>query len=519
MIQRRLSSIRGQLVFRYLAVLVALLAGLGVFQAVTLQQYLQDNVATTMRQTAYSQLQTLDDCTLQTRADLKQIALYLAIQVGGHDTAVKVVDTRGAALADHGYGVPGHTHSLRLSAATIHQLIAPWLAYSSARGAAPSDCNGTGSSSPPRNGSQGHQEPPHLQITQGNLILTSVPVGPEGHPVGFALIGRPATQENNILHRAELVFLTGALVTLIVAALVALPVISRALRPLRRVALTAQAIAAGDLDQRTNLAGEPDEVGVLGRSFDTMVDRLQTALAAANASEDRMRRFLADASHELRTPLTVLRGMSEVLLRQADEEPPERAQALHDLHQEAVRLSRLVDDLLTLSRLDSGVVPAQQEVEARPFLQEFVRRYGDAWPDREIVIQTDALNGAAVKVDPDALRRVLINLVDNAARYSTPHEPITLTGEETAGRVVLAVADRGPGLTPDQADRVFERFYRTGESRARSSGGTGLGLSIVRSLVEGNGGEVLLDTGPDRGTTVRVTLPRTVPSRRPATPA
>jgi two-component system OmpR family sensor kinase len=240
-----------------------------------------------------------------------------------------------------------------------------------------------------------------------------------------------------------------------------------------------------------------------------MVDRLQAAIAVAAASEQRMRRFLADASHELRTPATVLRGASQVLLLQGETERPEVVTALRDMHEEAVRMARLVDDLLTLSRIDAGQQLAPQPVEVRSFLQEFVQRHAAVWPQRSIRLEAQALNGATAYVDPEALRRVLTNLVDNAARYSRSEGDIRVAGSvPDPTSVSLAVIDEGPGLPASELDRIFDRFYRSDEGRSRDSGGTGLGLAIVRGLVEQSGGNINIDTAPDRGTTVTVTLPR-----------
>lgn len=225
-----------------------------------------------------------------------------------------------------------------------------------------------------------------------------------------------------------------------------------------------------------------------------------------------MRHFLADASHELRTPLTVLRGTSQVLLRQQTADPDLLRAGLTDIHEEAVRLSRLVDNLLTLTRLDEGQVLDPQPVQVRSFLDDFVDRYGGAWPERRFEVQSTELDGTTAYVDPEALRRVLTNLVENAARYSAPAGPITLQGSSSASTVTLAVSDEGPGLSPQHAERIFERFYRANKSRSRRSGGTGLGLAIVAALVAQSGGELHLDTGPDRGTTVAFTLPTYDPS-------
>ncbi|HEX6506183.1 MAG TPA: HAMP domain-containing sensor histidine kinase, partial [Chloroflexota bacterium] len=315
---------------------------------------------------------------------------------------------------------------------------------------------------------------------------------------------------NDTLSQLRWIFIIGAAFALLLSALVALPIIHRALRPLRRVATTAEAIAAGDLEKRANLPRVPDETGRVGNAFDRMVDQLQTALNEATASEERMRHFLADASHELRTPLTVLRGTSQVLLRGGGRNEADLRAGLTDLHEEAVRLSRLVDNLLTLTRLDEGQALDPQPVSVRSFLEEFVERYGSAWADRAVHLDGEALDGATAYVDPEALRRVLTNLVENAARYTRAAGAITISGEAGQATVTVTVSDEGPGLTEEDAERVFERFFRVSQSRARRSGGTGLGLPIVAALVRQSGGRIDLDTAPDRGTTVVITLPQAV---------
>jgi signal transduction histidine kinase len=225
-----------------------------------------------------------------------------------------------------------------------------------------------------------------------------------------------------------------------------------------------------------------------------------------------MRQFLADASHELRTPVTVLRGASQVLVRQAKSEDPDTIATLHDIHAEAVRLSRLVDDLLTLSRLDAGQPTFPQTVPIHPFLQAFVDRYGVVWPGRRIRIADEDIDGTAARVDPDALLRILTNLVDNAARYSRPEGEITVGAHPRGESVAIEVRDEGPGLRPDEVRQIFDRFYRANKSRSRNSGGTGLGLAIVRELAEQSGGRVAIDTGPERGTSIVLTLPLASPA-------
>jgi len=506
----RLGSIRRQLVLWYLSLLAIVLLGLGIFQYLTLSQYLRSTIGASLRQSASAQLHALDPCFILSPADLTQNAQSLAGLLGSHDTAVKIVTPSGETVANHWFGFAGHARPLNLSPATIRQLI-----------------NSTGSGAPrvashhapcepgppPRQTPHHHRHPPPQEppvVSQGNMVLVAVPLGPPSRPVGYALLGQSFADANATLRRSAVVFALGALVAVLLAALIALPLIDRALRPLRRIARTAGAIAEGDLQRRANLSHSSDEVGQLGMAFDTMVDRLQAALTASSESEERMRRFLADASHELRTPLTVLRGSSEVLLRQDARERPDIAAALQGMHEEAVRLSRLVDDLLTLTRLDAGQTLLPEMVPVRPFLEQFADRYAPAWPNRQLELQLGALDGAAALVDPEALRRVLTNLIDNAARYSTPGQPITVSGAAQQDRIALSISDAGPGLGPEDAARVFERFYRGARSRSRHTGGSGLGLAIVQALVSQSGGEVAIETDVTRGTTARVTLPRSL---------
>ena len=508
MLRLRAVGIRGQLVVWYLGVLAVLLLALGIFQSLILGNYLRSSLVSSMRQAARGELAVLGPCYIRSRGDLRNNAQSLAALLGSHETAVKIVTASGLTLADHGLGPPGATKPLRLSSATIHDVIRVTAA---ARRFTTSTTAGAPCRSdhrlvtPPISHPIGRHTP---SISSGNTLLLGVALGTGPHPPGYAILGHSLGEAEATQRQADLIFALGAISALLIAGLVALPTLNRALRPLRRVATIAEAIAEGDLAKRANLAHSPDEIGRLGHAFDRMVDRLQSALSAALASEERMRRFLADASHELRTPVTVLRGASQVLLRQGGTGRPELDEALRDMHDEAIRLSHLVDDLLTLSRIDAGQMLAPEPVHVAPFLQEFVQRYGSVWPARAIQVEKQVPDGAVASVDPEALRRIVTNLVDNAARYNRPEGVITLTSRADAGSVVVAVRDEGPGMSSRDASKVFDRFYRANQSRSRQSGGTGLGLAIVQGLVEQSGGRVELDTAPDRGTTVRVALPR-----------
>jgi len=242
-------------------------------------------------------------------------------------------------------------------------------------------------------------------------------------------------------------------------------------------------------------------------SFGPHNSRSQRMPATASPAEKRMHDFLADTVHELRTPLTVIRGSTQFLLQRNRLNPGEVDALLAGIDEEASRLSRLIDNLLHLGRLDAGQPLMPRDVALSSFLDAFVTRYAVAWPGRPVGVDASRVNGAHVHVDPDALTRVLLNLVDNAARYSTSGSPILISCQAVGETVVIDVQDDGPGLEPEIAARLFERFYRGSTSRKHHTGGCGLGLAIVRALVEQSRGEISMETGPDRGTTVVVKLP------------
>ncbi|MDO3650524.1 sensor histidine kinase [Nocardia mangyaensis] len=311
--------------------------------------------------------------------------------------------------------------------------------------------------------------------------------------------------------------LVGAIV-LTALAIAAYFVVRGSLRPLRRVEATAAAIAEGDLDRRVPVRGSDTEVDRLSRSLNSMLTQIQQAFAATEASEAgareseaRMRRFVADASHELRTPLTTIRGFAELYRQGATDDP---ATFMRRIEHEAQRMGLLVEDLLMLARLD-----AQRPVDLRPV--DLLALAGDAvhsaravaaaeGQTRHIALEIAEGTGTLELLGDDhRLRQVLTNLLDNARTHTPDGTAITVRLTPTEDEVRLEVADAGPGLAPEDAARVFERFYRADASRTRASGGTGLGLSIVAALVAAHRGTVEVTSTPGIGTTFTVRLPRT----------
>jgi two-component system, OmpR family, sensor kinase len=277
------------------------------------------------------------------------------------------------------------------------------------------------------------------------------------------------------------------------------------LRPLTGMRKTAEAIAAGDLSMRVAPADDRTEIGRFGQALNTMLGRIERAFAERQASEDRLRRFVADASHELRTPLTSIRGYAELFRRGAATRPDDLAKAMHRIEDEAARMGVLVEELLLLARLDQGRPVDRQPVDLTALARDAVADARVVEPARPLELDT---NGP-VRVTGDAvrLRQVLDNLLANVRTHTPPETAAAVRVRADDGHAVLEVADRGPGMSEDESARAFERFYRVDASRSRDSGGVGLGLSIVSAIVTAHGGEVQVRSAPGEGATFTVTLP------------
>ncbi|BBY02853.1 two-component sensor histidine kinase [Mycobacterium seoulense] len=309
---------------------------------------------------------------------------------------------------------------------------------------------------------------------------------------------------------------------LVVVGIAGFAVVQRSLRPLSEVEQTAAAIAAGQLDRRVPERDPRTEVGRLSLALNGMLAQIQQALASsessaekARGSEERMRRFITDASHELRTPLTTIRGFAELYRQGAARDV---AMLLSRIESEASRMGFLVDDLLLLARLDVQRPLEHNRVDLLALASDAVHDAQAMDPKRKIAMEVlDGPGTPEVLGDEPRIRQVLSNLVANALQHTPENADVTVRVGTCGDDAVLEVADEGPGMTEQDASRVFERFYRTDSSRARTSGGTGLGLSIVDSLVRAHGGAVTVTTAPGEGCCFRVTLPRVseVPAQEP----
>lgn len=300
---------------------------------------------------------------------------------------------------------------------------------------------------------------------------------------------------------------------LVLVGIASFAVVQRSLRPLAEVERTAAAIASGQLDRLVPERDPRTEVGRLSLALNGMLAQIQQALASsessaekARGSEDRMRRFITDASHELRTPLTTIRGFAELYRQGAARDV---AMLLSRIESEASRMGLLVDDLLLLARLDVQRPLEHNRVDLLALASDAVHDAQAIDPGRTITMKVlDGPGTPEVLGDEARIRQVLSNLIANALQHTPESADVTVRVGTDGDDAVLEVADKGPGMSEQDASRVFERFYRTDSSRARASGGTGLGLSIVESLVRAHGGVVSVTTAPGEGCCFRVTLPR-----------
>jgi two-component system OmpR family sensor kinase len=300
---------------------------------------------------------------------------------------------------------------------------------------------------------------------------------------------------------------------LLVLGIAGFAVVHRSLRPLVEVEQTAAAIAAGELDRRIPQRDSRTEVGRLSLALNGMLAQIQRAVASSEASaeqartsEERMRRFITDASHELRTPLTTIRGFAE-LYRQGAARDVELL--MSRIESESQRMGLLVEDLLLLARLDAQRPMERRRVDLLSLASDSVHDARSVAPKRTISMEVfDGPGIPEVLGDEARLRQVLGNLVANALQHTPESASIAIRVGTEQDNAIVEVSDEGPGMSREDAQRIFERFYRTDSSRARTSGGTGLGLSIVDSLVYAHGGTVSVTTAPGQGCRFTVLLPR-----------
>lgn len=350
-----------------------------------------------------------------------------------------------------------------------------------------------------------HDRNRHLRIYSAPIRLTS------GQIIGVVEVGQSLEGLDATLRTLRLALGVGFGASLLLAALVGAFLARVALRPVDEITRTARQIAAGkgatELGRRISIRQPNDEVGRLASTFNEMLERLERLFEA-------QQRLVADVSHELRSPLTTLRGNLDLLRRGAIEDPQMREEALMAMEAEAARMSRLLSDLLLLAQADAGIQLQLKPVELDTLLLE-VYRQALVMAAGRVQVHLGSEDQALVMGDADRLRQLLLNLVENAIKYTPPGGKVTLSLAREPGWVYVTVADTGIGIAPEDLPHIFERFYRADKARSRAMGGTGLGLSIAQWIAQAHGGQITVESRLGEGSTFTLWLPAPS-SHRPA---
>ena len=330
---------------------------------------------------------------------------------------------------------------------------------------------------------------------------------------GSLVVAIPNTSNDMLLDQYRAIGTGFGFLLLTLSALAIWITISQALRPLSEVERTAAAVAAGDTSQRLIERPGKTEIARINSSLNTMLNSIESALQSRNKTLDQMRQFVADASHELRTPLVSVRGYAELYRIGALKKPADVAEAMERIEAEAIRMGDLVENLLTLARMDDNRKLEKQPVELFDLASVAAKDASVADGKRDIKIENlegkPLAKGTSIVVAGDAsqLRQVLTNLLANACRFSPDGASVEVALGQREGSTVIEVRDHGEGIPEQLRTKVFERFFRADNSRNRETGGSGLGLAIVDTIVKLHGGTIVADETAGGGATFRVTLP------------
>ena len=282
--------------------------------------------------------------------------------------------------------------------------------------------------------------------------------------------------------------------------------ITSALKPLREVERTAQSVKAGQFSSRLVERHDKTEIGRLNRALNSMLDSIESAVRGKDKTLEQMRRFVSDASHELRTPLVTVRGYAELYRMGAIKKPKDVAEAMDRIESEAIRMSGLVESLLTLTRMDELDQLTTQKVKLESIATPVIKDASVANPDVKFELE-DQTKNLEVELDADRMKQVLTNLVANASRFAPKGSTVTVLVTRVDSNIKVSVIDRGEGIPEPLQEKVFDRFYRADNSRNRETGGSGLGLAIARSIVNAHGGKIWAEATAGGGATFSFEIP------------
>jgi heavy metal sensor kinase len=336
---------------------------------------------------------------------------------------------------------------------------------------------------------------------EDSMLVWTFPVLREGRIVGVLEVGQSDDDASETLATLLLIMGIAYPVTLVLAGFGGAFLASRALAPVGEITDLAHRLSAEDLRQRLDLSLPDDEIGRLARTFDEMIGRLDEAFR-------RQRQFTADASHELRTPLTIIKGRIDVSLER-EREPQAYRKVLVEVNEEVDRLIRLTGSLLTLTRADAGQIPLVLEVvEVGEIVTGVIEQVRPAAVAKGVeLVMEHGLPPVSIEADEDLLLQLMLNLVDNAIKYTPSGGQVSVSWELNESQVAMTVLDTGIGIPPEHVDRLFDRFYRVDAARSRNDGGVGLGLAISRWIALAHGGDISVESTVGTGSAFTVLLP------------
>lgn len=505
-----------QLAARYLLVLAALLGGSAAFQYVALQHFLlvaaTDRLRTAARQPVHDYAAGLAEGTAPDAA-----AQTLVDSVSDRRTMAWVIGPDGSVWAE-----AGAAQALPPTLPSAQQPLAAGQTPSGTHPLPPSQpLSGPVSTSQPQPPRQSQPPKPPSSpgrppggpgqarpYVVGGQLVFPMPLPPvQGGGAPTLILATNLRDVLAVLGSEIRLLVLGGAAALVLGGASAVLAVRRALRPLTAISAAAERIAGGDLQVRAGRPGVPEEVAHLARAFDAMVDRLTAVLAEERATHQQMRRLLDDASHELRTPLTALSGTLEVLQGDAGDDPAVLREGLRIAYRQSRRMGSLVAGLLALARAErpEGLPLHPTDLgevllSIRPAAERAAADHRLQW--------TVPVGDLPVLGNPDALGGAVLNVLDNAVRYSPIGTEISVQARRAGDLAEVTVTDHGPGIPPECLPLVFDRFYRCPPAPgAPSQTGTGLGLAIVRSVMEQHRGTASIESAPGQGTTVRLALP------------
>ncbi|WP_299414935.1 HAMP domain-containing sensor histidine kinase [Acaryochloris sp. IP29b_bin.148] len=349
--------------------------------------------------------------------------------------------------------------------------------------------------------------PKVYHIQNRDFVACHSPLIVGNRPLGTLFVAQDITEDQRKFVASVQSLALASSVAIVLITLVLAWYVHRSLRPLCQMGLMTKAISPDDLgEKKVDIQNAPSEIQELADTFNMMLDRLSAAWREQQHVTERQREFVSNVSHELRTPLAIVRGYLQSIQRRGDNLTEMQREALQISTAEADLTIRLLQDLLCLARADDGYMPYHLETLILNDIAAEVVSMADRFNHRQIILEAESPL-ISIFADADRLQQVLVNLVENAIKYSEATEPVTVKLEQREESALIHVCDRGDGIPLKQQSRIFERFYRLDEARARSTGGAGLGLSLVKTFTEGMGGHVNVLSQEGEGSTFTVTLP------------